>query len=421
MDISLEEAIKKHALPYRSSEDLNRIVDAIGSSKIVLLGEATHGTSEFYTIRAELSKRLIQERGFSIIAIEGDWPPSHAVNRHAKTYSNSDKESREVLKAFNRWPTWMWANEEVADFIEWLRLHNGQSTQKTEFYGIDLYSLWESMEEIIRHLSKAGPSGSHLELAKKAYACFEPFSRDPEKYAMSSIHPFNRCIDEVDKLLTALRQDEALYKDERETALSLKINALVARNAEDYYSAMVRDDTLSWNVRDGHMAAAINEIRDFHGRDAKIIIWEHNTHIGDARATDMHREGMVNVGQLMREQLHAEGVFAVGFGTYMGSVIAANSWGAPFQKMRVPPARLNSWEELLNRTGAYDKLLLFGDDNHALFDRWVGHRAIGVVYHPEYEAHGNYVPSKISQRYDAFIFINETTALTPLSIEKPIP
>lgn len=420
MDISLEEAIKKHALPYRSSEDLNRIVDAIGSSKIVLLGEATHGTSEFYTIRAELSKRLIQERGFSIIAVEGDWPPSHSVNRHTKAYSPAEQESREVLQAFNRWPTWMWANEEVADFIEWLRLHNGQSAQKTGFYGIDLYSLWESMEEIIRHLSTASPSASHLELAKKAFACFEPFNRDAEKYAMSAIHPFNRCIDEVDKLLEVMRQDSALYQDGQETALSLKINALVARNAEDYYSAMARDDTLSWNVRDGHMVEAINEIRDFHGPDAKIIVWEHNTHIGDARATDMRREGMVNVGQLMREQQHAEGVFALGFGTYTGSVIAASSWGAPFQKMRVPPARLNSWEELLNRTGAHDKLLIFGDDNHALFNRWVGHRAIGVVYHPEYEAHGNYVPSKISERYDAFIFINETTALTPIPIEKTI-
>ena len=420
MDISLEEAIKKHALPYRSSEDLNRIVDAIGSSKIVLLGEATHGTSEFYTIRAELSKRLIQERGFTIIAVEGDWPPCYAVNRQAKAHSDTEQESREVFQAFNRWPTWMWANEEVADFIEWLRLHNGQSAKKTGFYGIDLYSLWESLEEILRHLSADSSSENHLELAKKAFACFEPFGRDPEKYAMAAIHPFNRCIEEVDKLLAALQQGDALYKDEPETVLSLKINALVARNAEDYYSATVRDDALSWNIRDGHMASAINEIRDFHGKDTKIIIWEHNTHIGDARATGMHREGMVNVGQLMREQQHAEGVFAVGFGTYKGSVIAASSWGAPFQKMTVPPARLNSWEELLNRTGAHDKLLIFDDDNHALFNRWVGHRAIGVVYQPEYEAHGNYVPSKISQRYNAFIFINETTALTPIPIEKPI-
>lgn len=420
VDISLEEAIEKHALPYRSGEDLNRVIDAIGNSKIVLLGEASHGTSEFYTIRAELSKRLIQDHGFSIIAVESDWPPAYAVNLHIKALGNLEQDSIDVLQAFNRWPTWMWANEEVSDFINWLRLHNAQSAKKTGFYGIDLYSLWESMEEIIQHLSVAGLSGNQLELAKKTLACFDSFDRDPEKYALSAIHPANRCINEVERLLTSFRKDAPLFKDEKEMALSLKMNALVARNAEDYYSAMVRDDALSWNIRDEHMAAAIKEIREFHGSDAKIIIWEHNTHIGDARATDMRRAGMVNVGQLLREQQHQDGIFSIGFGTYTGSVIAARSWGEPFQNMRIPPARLNSWEELLNRTGAYDKILLFDNANYALFDRWIGHRAIGVVYHPEDESRGNYVPSKIAQRYDAFIFINDTKALTPIPVENPI-
>lgn len=419
MDISLEEAIKRHALPYRSAEDLNKIVDAIGNSKIVLLGEATHGTSEFYTCRAEITKRLIQEKGFSIIAIEGDWPPTHAVNRFVKAYDHTEQNSCDVLKAYNRWPTWMWANEEVADFIHWLRLHNAKSRQKTGFYGIDLYSLWESLDAITHHLSTARTSRSHLAL-EAALECFKPSNRDSDKYAMSSVRLTNRCIEEVDNLRVSLRNDEALYQDEQETELSLKMNALVVKNAEDYYSATVQDDALSWNIRDGHMVSAINEIRDFHGRDSKIIVWEHNTHIGDARATDMRREGMVNVGQLLREQQRNEEVFSVGFGTYTGSVIAAKSWGDRFENMRIPPARLNSWEELLNRTGAHDKILLFDKANYTLFNRWVGHRAIGVLYHPEYEAHGNYVPSKIAQRYDAFVFINETTALTPLLIEKTL-
>ncbi len=420
MDISLEEAITTHALPYHTDEDLNKIVDAIGNSKIVLLGEATHGTSEFYTCRAEITKRLIQEKGFSLIAIEGDWPPTDAVNRFVKAYDQTERNSYEILQAYNRWPTWMWANEEIADFIGWLRLHNSRSAQKTGFYGIDVYSLWESLDEIVRLLSNNNLSPKHLKLAKETLACFEASNRDPEKYAVSAVHLSNRCIEEVDNLLHALRKDEEIFKDAQETALSLKLNALVARNAEDYYSAMIRDDALSWNIRDGHMVSAINEIRDFHGREAKIIIWEHNTHIGDARATDMRRAGMVNVGQLLREQQLSEEVFSVGFGTYTGSVIAASSWGTPFQKMRIPPARLNSWEELLNRTGAHNKILLFDNGNYALFDRWVGHRAIGVVYHPEYEAHGNYVPSKIAQRYDAFVFINDTKALTPIPIDKPL-
>ena len=420
MEQSLEEAVRIHAQPFDSPADLAPIIEAIGNAKIVMLGEASHGTSEFYTIRAELSKRLIQEKGFSLIAVEGDWPSSQQVNRFIKGYGHSGKTAREVLQAFTRWPTWMWANREIAAFIDWLKLHNEKSEAKTGFYGIDIYSLWESMDEVVHYLTHTNPAGADLELAKKAFSCFEPFNREPKGYAISSANFSTVCVDEVSKLLASIRANEEHYRDEQENGLNLEINALVTKNAEDYYRAMVKSGEISWNIRDEHMVEAINEVRDYHGQDAKIIIWEHNTHIGDARATDMRNDGMLNVGQVLREQNRPEDVFAVGFGTYEGTVIASQAWGVPYEVMAVPPARVNSWEEILHRTGARDKYLLFDSGTFSSFDRWTGHRAIGVVYNPEHEAHGNYVPSRIASRYDAFVFIDRTKALVPLEVKSSI-
>jgi len=415
----LIESIKKYSLSYETKEDLEPIIEAIGEAKIVLLGEASHGTSEFYTVRAELSKRLIEEKGFTLIAVEGDWPSTQQINRFIKGYDDEPKEVRDVLKSFNRWPTWMWANEEIADLVSWLKTYNLQKEmqQKVGFYGIDVYSLWESLDELITYLSETNPEGTDLVLAKKAISCFEPFNRHPENYAMSSVNISQACIDEVSKLLTSIRVNEDHYKNEQEADLNLKINAMVALNAEEYYRAMVRSDDLSWNIRDEHMVEAINEIMDYHGKDAKIIIWEHNTHIGDASATDMEAAGMINVGQLLRLQNRKENVFAVGFGTHRGTVIAGAEWGSPYKVIDVPSAMKDSWEDALHMTGANNKLLIFNDENRHLFNHWIGHRAIGVVYNPEYEAYGNYVPSKMGSRYDAFIYIDETKALSPLKFD----
>lgn len=412
---SLEESIKKHALPYENSKDLTPIIDAIGDAKIVLLGEASHGTSEFYTVRAELSKRLIEEKGFTLIAVEGDWPSCQKVNKFIKGFDSEGNDIHDVLKAFNRWPSWMWANGEIAEFVLWLKRHNQQlEKQKIGFYGIDVYSLWESLDELITYLTETNPEGRDLALAKKAFSCFEPFNRHPETYAMASLNITQACVDEVSTLLTSIRSHEDNYKTEQEADLNLKINALVARNAEEYYRAMVRNDGLSWNVRDEHMVEAINEIMDYHGKNAKIIVWEHNTHIGDASYTDMASEGMINVGEVLRKQNKKGHVYAVGFGTHSGTVIAAEEWGIPFERTNVPPAMKNSWEHALHNTGAHNKLLIFNGENRHLFNDWIGHRAIGVVYNPEDEAYGNYVPSKMGSRYDAFIFIDETKALSPL-------
>ncbi|KAB7705316.1 erythromycin esterase family protein [Bacillus aerolatus] len=421
MNQILEKSVKNYAIPFDTNEDLTKITEEIGEAKIVLLGEASHGTSEFYSVRAALSKRLIEEKGFSVIAVEGDWPSAQHVNRYIKGYGEEKKEARDVLKAFNRWPAWMWANEEIAAFIEWLRSYNKKSSteQKVGFYGIDIYSLWESMEEVLQYLSREKSAGVDLALARKAFSCFEPFNRQPENYAISTLNFSEVCIDEVSKLLASIRAHEENYKDDQEADLNLRVNALVTKNAEKYYRAMVQNDALSWNIRDEHMVEAINELRNYHGKEAKILIWEHNTHIGDASATDMKNEGMINVGQLIREQNNKESVYAVGFGTHRGTVIAAEKWGVPFKKIEVPPARKDSWEDVLHNTGAFNKLLTFTEENRHLFDSWIGHRAIGVVYNPEYEAYGNYVPSKIGSRYDAFIYIDQTRALEPLETGEP--
>lgn len=417
---NLAENIRDYSVPLEDYDDLDILVDKIGEAKIVLLGEASHGTSEFYQIRAELSKKLITEKGFSIIAVEGDWPASQKLNGYIKGYDTESKTAKEVLHSFNRWPTWMWANEEIAEFAEWLKQHNRSQSgkQRVGFYGIDVYSLWESMEEVVRHLEKT--NSPDLPLARKAFSCFEAFNRNHEKYAISSAVYSEGCVEEVTKLLSRISETRDLYQYEEESSLDLKVNALVTANAERYYSTMILNDEKSWNIRDLHMVEALNEVLDYYGPDAKVIVWEHNTHVGDARATDMADNGLINVGQIIREQNRSEDVYIVGFGTHSGTVIAADEWGVNFEEKTVPKAKLGSWEDVLHETGAFDKMLFFNEENRELFSTRIGHRAIGVVYNPEYEHLGNYVPSILSERYDAFVFIDKTNALNPLHLHQPV-
>ena len=385
MTISLLKAIQDYSIPFEKNDDLKAILESVGDANIVLLGEASHGTSEFYSVRAEISKRLIEEKGFSMIAVEGDWPPSRQVTRYIKGYEDSDMTTIDALKAFNRWPTWMWANEEVVDLVDWLKTHNEQqyTSQKVGFYGIDLYSLFESIEEVVTYLTDADPTGEDYKLAKNVADCFEGFNHSTEHYAMATAHFQESCTAHVEELLASIRVNEQLYPIEFEQRLNLKMNALVAHNAEKYYRTSFKSDEKSWNVRDEHMVEAINEIRKSKGENAKVIVWEHNTHIGDARATTMKDHGMVNVGQLIREQNPKEDVYAIGFGTHRGTVIAADQWAAPFEVMNVPPAIKDSWEYALHEAGAFNKLLIFNEVNRDAFARWFGHRAIGVVYDPE--------------------------------------
>jgi erythromycin esterase-like protein len=308
----------------------------------------------------------------------------------------------------------------MIDFVQWLTEFNIQSGQrkKVGFYGLDLYSLWESMDEIVANLEKN--HSPVLDAARKAFSCFEPYNRNHESYAVSAGYLSENCITEALELLASIRKNKWKFNDDEESNLNMEVNALVTAHAEQYYRTMVVSDAESWNVRDRHMVEALEAVMKFYGEDTKVIVWEHNTHVGDARATDMKNEGMVNVGQLLRENHGHKDVFIVGFGTYSGSVISSAEWGSDFKNTIVPPAQYGSWEYLMHDTGAFNKYLLFTETNREEFNTTIGHRAIGVVYRPEYEHFGNYVPSIMSQRYDGFIFIDHTKALHPLVLEKVV-
>nr|WP_238162485.1 erythromycin esterase family protein [Cohnella sp. AR92] len=408
------QTIRQLAKVYRGAAEANALIDRARRAKFVLLGEASHGTSEFYADRAALSKRLITEHGYRFIAVEGDWPSCFALNRYVKGCSDSGSDVRQALQDFSRWPSWMWANREIADLAEWLRRYNADKPdeEKVGFYGMDIYSLWESMDEILKYLGSR--EGSDLEAAKRAFECFEPNGGDEQSYGVSAALYGEGCEDEAVELLRKLQDKWKEAKPgEREHALSAEMNAMAVQGGEAYYRTMIRHDAESWNVRDRHMVQAIEKLAEFHGPRARAVIWAHNTHIGDARYTDMAADGMINLGQLLREK-YGEDVYAIGYGTYQGAVIAGRSWGAPSQEMNVPKAIAGSWEELLHRSGTENKLLLFEEEHPALDDAIIGNRAIGVVYHPERER-GNYVPTAISKRYDAFIYMDETKALSPLS------
>jgi erythromycin esterase-like protein len=411
---ALIDQVRARYLPLQTEDDLDPLLERIGKAHYVLLGEASHGTSEYYTWRAALSRRLITEKGFSFLAVEGDWPDCYRVNRYVKGYRGAGASAREVLHTFERWPTWMWANEEVVALAEWLRGHNrGRPIdERVGFYGLDVYSLWDSLYAVRSHLKRVDPSA--LPAARAAYHCFEPYGEDVQDYARATLFVPESCQQEAVALLAELRRRMPAHHDGgREDDFQAEQNALVVKNAEEYYRAMVRGGPESWNIRDRHMTETLGRLMRLHGPRAKGIVWEHNTHIGDARHTDMADDGMVNVGQLVREGHAAEGVVLVGFGSYRGGVIAGKEWEAPMERMEVPPGREGSWEHVLHEAGAGDKLLVFEDATPEML-RERGHRAIGVVYHPEYERFGNYVPTVLPRRYDAFLFLDETTALHPL-------
>ena len=390
----LVDQIKKYAVPFLSATELKPLVQNACESKYVLLGEASHGTSEFYSIRSDLTKQLIQEHGFSFVAVEGDWPACYEVNRYIKGMAPEYSSAQDVLKkAFNRWPTWMWANTEIVELVEWLYNYNqSQSGKKIGFYGLDVYSLWESLDAIVDYLEKT--KSPALEKALNAIECFDTHNRRPEKYGVAAAFYGEDCINEVLELLQTITQNKKVDYDDQESLLNMKINGIVARNAEHYYHTMITDDNESWNIRDRHMVEALHHIGEFYGFGAKGIIWEHNTHIGDARATDMANEGMVNVGQLTREKYGNHQIYAIGFGTYQGNVIAAKKWGDPPEVMTVPKSTVGSWEDALHHTGLGNQYLVFTEENSDVFRDILEHRAIGVVYHPNYEQYGNYVPFK---------------------------
>jgi erythromycin esterase-like protein len=337
------------------------------------------------------------------------------VNRYVK--GGEGKSAEEVLHAFARWPTWMWANREVAHLVRWMRAHNERAIddQMVGFYGLDVYSLWESMEAVIKYLERIDPEA--VATARRAYSCFEPYNEDAQEYSRATALVPTSCQAEAVAALVALRSRAQEYRDEgRDAYFEAEQNGLVAKNAELYYRTMVRGGPTSWNVRDHHMTETLDRLMEHHGPYAKAIVWEHNTHVGDARFTDMAGAGMVNVGQLVRQSHAKDGVCLVGFGTNKGSVIAGREWGAPMERMRVPEARAGSYEAAIHEGVGRDSLFLFREEEESLraMREPRGHRAIGVVYDPRMEGWGNYVPTILPQRYDAFVFIDETKAVDPL-------
>ncbi len=417
--LNLTDFIKSNSVPLPDEKAIDSLMEAIGNARCVLLGEASHGTHEYYTWRTELSKRLIEEKGFSFIAVEGDWPDCYRLNRYVKSYKDSGDSAQDVLHAFNRWPTWMWANWEVIALAEWLREHNRQlpANKKVGFYGLDVYSLWESLESIINYLSKVDPAAAKTAL--KTWECFEPYTDEGSEYAKATIDPWVpiSCENEVVEMLNEVLFKMPQYNTDHEAVMNTGQNAYVAVNAEHYYRAMIQAGPTSWNIRDTHMMETLERLVDFHEPAGKAIVWEHNTHIGDARATGMRAHGMVNVGQLARERYGVKNVFAVGFGSHVGHVIAGRKWGDVMRSLPVPPSKVGSWEHLFHLAGKEDRLMLMTPEvMKVLGNREFEHRAIGVVYHPENEV-GNYVSSLMPRRYDAFVFLDETKALHPLHIQ----
>jgi erythromycin esterase len=410
--------VRQHLRPLATDADLDPLMERIGDARVVLLGEASHGTSEYYTWRDRLSRRLIQEAGFRFIAVEGDWPDCYRVNRFVRGMDDSGASPYDVLHAFARWPTWLWANREIETFIEWLHDWNQRQPpdHRAGFYGLDVYSLWDSMHAVLAYLDRIDPDSAQR--ARHAYGCFDPYEQDVQEYALATKVVPTSCEDEAVRILRELRRHAPQYREDgREWYFDAEQNALIARNAELYYRTMVRGGPTSWNVRDTHMMETLERLLAHHGGGARAIVWEHNTHIGDARATDMARAGMVNVGQLAREQWGARDVVIVGFAGYEGSVIAARAWEAPMERLQVPAARAGSWEQVLHDSAGDDALLLTHElDNVPGADEPRGHRAIGVVYHPERERLGNYVPTIMPARYDVLLYLERTSALRPLHL-----
>jgi erythromycin esterase len=415
--IAIVDYLTPKALSLNSHVDLDPLIEEAGKRKLVLLGEASHGTLEYYEWRAEISKRLIVEQGFSFIAVEGDWASLYRLNKYVKDLPGAPTSAVEAMRNFNRWPEWMWGNTTVADLIEWMREHNRKlpAEEKVGFYGMDVYGQWEAMDDLLTYAELYFPE--YYNAIAQKLACFERFDRDEWAYARATASGNVSCEDELKALVDLMAElGRMVGTDQKNEHFRAKQNALVIKNAEDFFRLAVRGGSQSWNSRAEHMWFSVKRLFELYGKNSKGIVWAHNTHVGDARATTMASHGMVNIGSLSRQELGSNNVFITGFGTYKGRVNAGSQWGNPMQIMNVPRAHNESIEFALNQVGEPAFLLLFDETDrmHALFGQFIGHRAIGVVYNPRNES-GNYVPTYFTRRYDSFIFINKTNALKPVN------
>lgn len=423
-DDVLVNALRETAYPLVGSvRNYDPLIGRIGEARFALLGEASHGTHEFYRERAEITKRLIAERKFTAVAVEADWPDAYRLNRYVRG-AGDDVDAVDALADFRRFPTWMWRNAVVVEFIEWLRAHNDglpPGVEKVGFYGLDLYSLHASMKAVLRYLEKVDPEAAIQ--ARERYACFDHVGEDTQAYGlMTRLNLSKSCEEEVVNQLLEL-QRRAADRMRRGGALDDHLfyaeqNARLVKNAEAYYRSVFLEAVSSWNLRDRHMAETLDALVSYLDRKAgraKIAVWEHNSHLGDARATEMGRRGELNVGQLTREK-YADDAVLIGFTTHRGTVTAASDWGGSAECRRVRPALAGSYEALFHASGR-DRFLLIMDDSDVLA-RQLGvprlERAIGVIYRPETERQSHYFQARLPDQFDAVVHFDETRAVKPL-------
>ncbi len=430
-DQALVDLVRSESIDLHTMENTDAAIDLIGDAQLVLLGEATHGTHEFYRARMELTKRLLAERKFDGIAVECDWPDALRVSRFIQGRSNDtgvpDATPESALENFQRFPRWMWRNTDVLALVRWLRRFNDgipDLENKIGFFGLDLYSLRSSMEAVIRYLSKVDPHAASL--ARARYACFDHLAEDPQRYGYATTFGMKKnCEEEVIGQLIGMssnlekfsRSDGVAGSDE---AFYAEQNARVAQNAEAYYRAMFQGRNESWNLRDTHMADTLDALRSHlakrRGGAGKIVVWAHNSHLGDARATEMGAHGQINLGQLVRERYGLGVPFLLGFTTHSGTVRAASDWESPSELKTVLPAREDSIEHLLHVAKPGNFLLPIRGREKLSEQLHVQRleRAIGVVYLPESERLSHYFYSDLASQFDAVIHFDKTRAVKPL-------
>lgn len=411
-----------HPLNEPTSQAYSPLLDWIGNASVVLIGEASHGTHQFYQIRAEITRALIEQKGFNAVAVEADWPDAYRVNRYVQ-HRSRDENAQEALGDFQRFPLWMWRNQAVMAFVEWLCAFNQTRSedQRVGFYGLDLYSLYTSLEAVIDYLDTVDPAAA--DKARYRYSCFDQFDQDPQQYGYAATFGVakdceNETIEQLVELrqqaLNHLRRDGFVAQDEQFYA---EQNARLVRNAEQYYRKMFQGRNTSWNLRDRHMYETLISLADHvrsQTREPKIVVWAHNSHLGDARYTEMATRGELNLGQLVKEQ-YGQRSYAIGFTTYTGSVAAASDWGARVERKQLRPGLPDSYEALFHEVNAPVFMIdLRADPIADLLRPARLERAIGVLYRPETERSSHYFHAQLSQQFDAIIHVDESDALIPL-------
>jgi protein-L-isoaspartate(D-aspartate) O-methyltransferase len=403
------------SFPSIEKADLNPLMARIGSARIVLLGEATHGTSEFYRMRERITRELIIEKGFRFVAIEADWPDAARVDHYVRHFQYPPSE----WTAFARFPTWMWRNTEVRDFVSWLRKHNGtvERDERVAFHGLDLYSLYDSIRSVLNYLDEVDPESARV--ARERYGCLTPWQRDPATYGHAALTgSYPTCETDVARALTDLLAKRRVYAEhDGERFLDAEQNARLVANAERYYRIMYYGSRASWNLRDGHMFDTLKNLLAFHGSDSKAVVWAHNSHAGNAGATEMAARGEYNIGQLCRKEF-GEKAYLVGFGTHSGTVAAASEWDGPMEIKSVRPSLPNSYEQLCHATGHARFMLGLRGGGDLCGPAGLGkerlERAIGVIYRPETEMASHYFRANLPRQFDEYVWFDNTSAVTPL-------